>query len=197
MECIDPERSGQDRDNWVWIREAEKNRLVVGTQARILYQDAEGRLKIALRFSEMVRNGEIGPVMLGRDHHDVSGADSPFRETANIKDGSNIMADMSVQCFAGNAARGMSLVALHNGGGVGIGKAINDGFGMVLDGSERVDEILRSAILWDVMGGVARRSWARNTNAMKTVKEFNINHSQEYKITEPYLVNERLLNDII
>jgi urocanate hydratase len=145
----------------------------------------------------MVRNGEIGPVMLGRDHHDVSGADSPFRETANIKDGSNIMADMSVQCFAGNAARGMSLVALHNGGGVGIGKAINGGFGMVLDGSERVDEILRSAILWDVMGGVARRSWARNTNAMKTVKEFNINHSQEYKITEPYLVNERLLNDII
>lgn len=197
MECIDPERSGQDRDNWVWIREAEKNRLVVGTQARILYQDAEGRLKIALRFSDMVRNGEIGPVMLGRDHHDVSGADSPFRETANIKDGSNIMADMSVQCFAGNAARGMSLVALHNGGGVGIGKAINGGFGMVLDGSERVDEILRSAILWDVMGGVARRSWARNTNAMKTVKEFNINHSQEYKITEPYLVNERLLNDII
>ena len=197
MECIDPERSGQDRDNWVWIREAEKNRLVVGTQARILYQDAEGRLKIALRFSEMVRNGEIGPVMLGRDHHDVSGADSPFRETANIKDGSNIMADMSVQCFAGDAARGMSLVALHNGGGVGIGKAINGGFGMVLDGSERVDEILRSAILWDVMGGVARRSWARNTNAMKTVKEFNINHSQEYKITEPYLVNERLLNDII
>jgi urocanate hydratase len=135
--------------------------------------------------------------MLGRDHHDVSGADSPFRETANIKDGSNIMADMSVQCFAGNAARVMSLVALHNGGGVGIGKAINGGFGMVLDGSERVDEILRSAILWDVMGGVARRSWARNTNAMKTVKEFNINHSQEYKITEPYLVNERLLNDII
>lgn len=135
--------------------------------------------------------------MLGRDHHDVSGADSPFRETANIKDGSNIMADMSVQCFAGNAARGMSLVALHNGGGVGIGKAINGGFGMVLDGSERVDEILRSAILWDVMGGVARRSWARNTNAMKTVKEFNINHSQEYKITEPYLVNERLLNEII
>lgn len=197
MECIDPERSGQDRDNWVWIREAEKNRLVVGTQARILYQDAEGRLKIALRFSDMVRNGEIGPVMLGRDHHDVSGADSPFRETANIKDGSNIMADMSVQCFAGNAARGMSLVALHNGGGVGIGKAINGGFGIVLDGSERVDEILRSAILWDVMGGVARRSWARNTNAMKTVKEFNINHSQEYKITEPYLVNERLLNDII
>jgi urocanate hydratase len=130
MECIDPTRRAQDRDNWVWIRDAEKNKLVVGTQARILYQDAWGRTKIALKFNEMVRKGEIGPVMLGRDHHDVSGTDSPFRETANIKDGSNIMADMAVQCFAGNAARGMSLVALHNGGGVGIGKAINGGFGL-------------------------------------------------------------------
>ena len=110
----------------------------------------------------MVRRGEVGPIMLGRDHHDVSGTDSPFRETSNIKDGSNVMADMAVQCFAGNCARGMSLVALHNGGGVGIGKAINGGFGMVCDGSERVDRILRSSMLWDVMGGVARRSWARN-----------------------------------
>jgi len=121
MECIDPNRRGQDRDNYNWIRDAEKNALVVGTQARILYQDAMGRLKIALRFNEMVRNGEVGPIMLGRDHHDVSGTDSPFRETSNIKDGSNVMADMAVQCFAGNCARGMSLVALHNGGGVGIG----------------------------------------------------------------------------
>ena len=152
MDCIDPDRRGQDRDNYNWIRDAEKNNLVVGTQARILYQDAEGRLKIALRFNQMVRDGEIGPVMLGRDHHDVSGTDSPFRETSNIYDGSNVMADMAVQCFAGNAARGMSLVALHNGGGVGIGKAVNGGFGMVLDGSNRVDEILRSAMLWDVMG---------------------------------------------
>ncbi|WP_236616467.1 urocanate hydratase, partial [Schnuerera ultunensis] len=136
MDCIDPDRRFQDRDNWVWIRDAEENKLVVGTQARILYQDALGRLKIALKFNEMVRNGEIGPVMLGRDHHDTGGTDSPFRETANIKDGSNIMADMATHCFAGNAARGMSLVALHNGGGVGIGKAINGGFGMVLDGSE-------------------------------------------------------------
>ena len=160
MECIDPNRRGQDLDNYNWIRDAEKNNLVVGTQARILYQDAAGRMKIALKFNEMVRNGEVGPIMLGRDHHDVSGTDSPFRETSNIKDGSNVMADMAVQCFAGNCARGMSLVALHNGGGVGIGKAINGGFGMVCDGSERVDEILRSAMLWDVMGGVARRSWA-------------------------------------
>ena len=137
MECIDPNRRGQDLDNYNWIRDAEKNNLVVGTQARILYQDAAGRMKIALKFNEMVRNGEVGPIMLGRDHHDVSGTDSPFRETSNIKDGSNVMADMAVQCFAGNCARGMSLVALHNGGGVGIGKAINGGFGMVCDGSER------------------------------------------------------------
>lgn len=197
MECIDPNRRGQDRDNWIWIRDAEKNQLVVGTQARILYQDAEGRLKIALKFNEMVRNGEIGPVMLGRDHHDVSGTDSPFRETANIKDGSNIMADMAVQCFAGNAARGMSLVALHNGGGVGIGKAINGGFGMVCDGSGRVDEILRSAMLWDVMGGVARRSWARNPNAIRTVNAFNRSHADGYHITEPYLADDELLDDII
>ena len=193
MECIDVNRRGQDLDNYNWIRDAEKNRLVVGTQARILYQDAEGRLKIALRFNEMVRNGEIGPVMLGRDHHDVSGTDSPFRETANIKDGSNVMADMAVQCFAGNAARGMSLVALHNGGGVGIGKAVNGGFGMVLDGSERVDEILRSAMIWDVMGGVARRSWARNSNAIETSKTFNRTHGDHYHITMPYIPDEELI----
>lgn len=197
MECIDPNRRGQDRDNWIWIRDAEKNRLVVGTPARILYQDAEGRMKIALEFNKMVRDGEIGPIMLGRDHHDVSGTDSPFRETANIKDGSNVMADMAVQCFAGNAARGMSLVALHNGGGVGIGKAVNGGFGMVCDGSERVDEILRSAMLWDVMGGVARRSWARNPNAMSTVNTFNRSYADGYHITEPYLADDEMLHNII
>lgn len=195
--CIDPQRRAQDRDNWVWIRDAEKHRLVVGSQARILYQDAEGRLKIALRFNEMVRNGEIGPVMLGRDHHDVSGTDSPFRETANIRDGSNVMADMAVQCFAGNAARGMSLVALHNGGGVGIGKAVNGGFGMVLDGSERVDEILRSAMLWDVMGGVARRAWARNSHAMETLHAFNHSHAVDYNITEPYVADGELLENLL
>nr|WP_129729681.1 urocanate hydratase [Parabacteroides goldsteinii] len=197
MDCIDPERRGQDRDNYNWIRDAEKNRLVVGTQARILYQDAEGRLKIALRFNRMVRDGEIGPVMLGRDHHDVSGTDSPFRETANIYDGSNVMADMAVQCFAGNAARGMSLVALHNGGGVGIGKAINGGFGMLLDGSERVDEILRSAMLWDVMGGVARRSWARNSHAIETCEVFNKKNEDQYHITIPYIPQETLIRQIV
>ena len=193
MECIDPNRRGQDMDNYNWIRDAEKNQLVVGTQARILYQDAEGRMNIALRFNEMVRNGEVGPIMLGRDHHDVSGTDSPFRETSNIKDGSNVMADMAVQCFAGNCARGMSLVALHNGGGVGIGKAINGGFGMVCDGSERVDRILRSAMLWDVMGGVARRSWARNPNAMSTVREFNHAHADGYQITEPFVADDQIV----
>lgn len=198
MECIDPNRRGQDRDNYNWIRDAEKNALVVGTQARILYQDAMGRLRIALKFNEMVRNGEVGPIMLGRDHHDVSGTDSPFRETSNIKDGSNVMADMAVQCFAGNCARGMSLVALHNGGGVGIGKAINGGFGMVCDGSERVDEILRKAMLWDVMGGVARRSWARNENAMSTVKEWNDTQmTNGFCITEPFLADEEYLTSLV
>jgi len=197
MECIDVNRRGQDLDNYNWIRDAEKNQLVVGTQARILYQDAVGRMNIALRFNEMVRRGEVGPIMLGRDHHDVSGTDSPFRETSSIKDGSNVMADMAVQCFAGNCARGMSLVALHNGGGVGIGKAINGGFGMVCDGSERVDEILRSAMLWDVMGGVARRSWARNPHAIETSEAFNESHAGDYQITLPYLADEELIKKIV
>ncbi len=187
MECIPKERRGQDMDNWIWIRDAEKNNLVVGTQARILYQDAVGRMNIALKFNEMVRRGKVGPIMLGRDHHDVSGTDSPFRETSNIKDGSNVMADMAVQCFAGNCARGMSLVALHNG------KAINGGFGMVCDGSERVDRILRSSMLWDVMGGVARRSWARNPHAMETSAEFNTSHADGYHITMPHLAEDALI----
>lgn len=194
MEQIDPTRRFQDRDNYEWIRNAEKNQLVVGTQARILYQDAEGRRRIARAFNAMVRSGEIGPVMLGRDHHDVSGTDSPFRETANIRDGSNVMADMAVQCFAGNAARGMSLVALHNGGGVGIGKAINGGFGLLLDGSLQADAIIDSAIPWDVMGGVARRSWARNENAVATSAEYNQAQAGNAHITLPYLSDDALLN---
>jgi len=197
MSCIDPGRRGQDRDNYIWIRDAEVNRLVVGSQARILYQDAEGRVKIALKFNEMVREGKIGPVMLGRDHHDTGGTDSPFRETANIKDGSNVMADMAVQCYAGNAARGMSLVSLHNGGGVGIGKAINGGFGLVLDGSRRVDEIIKSAMLWDVMGGVARRSWARNPNSIATSMEFNRNYQGLGHITLPYQADDQLINKLV
>lgn len=197
MSCINPDRRAQDRDNYVWIRDAEKNKLVVGTQARILYQDAYGRMNIALKFNEMVRNGEIGPVMIGRDHHDVSGTDSPFRETSNIKDGSNIMADMAVQCYAGNAARGMSLVALHNGGGVGIGKAINGGFGLVLDGSQRIDEIIKSAMLWDVMGGVARRAWARNENSITTSIEYNKANKGIDHITLPYIPDESLIEKVV
>ncbi len=189
MECIDPDRRYQDRDNWIWIRDAEKNKLVVGTQCRILYQDAMGRMNIALRFNRMVRDGKIGPVMLGRDHHDTGGTDSPFRETSNVRDGSNIMADMAVQCFAGNAARGMSMVALHNGGGVGVGKSVNGGFGLVLDGSERVDGILRTAMPWDVMVGVARRAWARNEHALSTCAEYNKAHSASDRITLPYQVS--------
>ncbi len=197
MDCIDPGRRFQDRDNWAWIRDAEKYRLVVGTQARILYQDAAGRIRIALKFNEMVRKGEVGPIMIGRDHHDPGGTDSPFRETANIKDGSNVMADMATHCFAGNCARGMSLVALHNGGGTGIGNAINGGFGLVLDGSLRVDDTIRSAISWDVMGGVARRSWAGNANAVEVSRSFNESNKGVGHITIPYIAQESLVKNII
>ena len=193
MECIDPERSSRDRDNYVWIRDARANNLVVGTQSRILYQDAQGRMEIALAFNRLVRDGEVGPIMLGRDHHDPGGTDSPLRETANIKDGSNITADMATQCFAGNAGRGMSLVALHNGGGVGIGKAINGGFGLVLDGSSEVDAIIRSGITWDVMGGVARRSWAGNPNAMEVAARHNLDNSQGDQITLPWMADADLV----
>lgn len=196
MESIDPDRRGQDRDNYIWIRDAQKNRLVVGTKARILYQDAAGRTRIALKFNEMVRKGEIGPVMLGRDHHDTGGADSPLRETANIKDGSNVMADMATQCFAGNIARGMSLAVLHNGGGVGIGRAVNGGFGLVLDGSERVDRIIATAIPWDVMGGVARRAWARNENSLATGAEYNMSGPENH-ITLPFIADDRLVKDVV
>lgn len=197
MEVIDPTRRYQDRDNYNWIRDAEKNQLVVGTQARILYQDCMGRVNIALKFNELVREGKIGPVMLGRDHHDVSGTDSPFRETSNIKDGSNVCADMATQCYAGNAARGMSLIALHNGGGVGIGKSINGGFGLVLDGSEQVDEIIKSAIAWDTMGGVARRSWARNDHAIETSIEYNKMNQGTDHITIPYLAEQSSIDAAI
>jgi len=136
-------------------------------------------------------------VMIGRDHHDTGGTDSPFRETANIKDGSNIMADMAVQCFAGNAARGMSLIALHNGGGVGIGKAVNGGFGLVLDGSPRVDEVITRAILWDVMGGVARRAWARNPNSIETVMDYNKQQKDADHITLPFLADDNLIEKTV
>jgi len=197
MSVIDPNRRGQDRDNYIWIRDAKKNKLVVGTQARILYQDALGRRDIALKFNDMVRKGEIGPVMLGRDHHDTGGTDSPFRETSNIYDGSNVTADMAVHCFAGNAARGMSLVALHNGGGVGISKAINGGFGLVLDGSKRVDEIIKTSIPWDTMVGVSRRSWARNEHSIETTIEYNKKFVGEDHITIPFLAKDEIIEETL
>ena len=193
MSCIDPARRYQDRDNYNWIRDAEKNKLVVGSKARILYQDALGRLRIALKFNELVREGKIGPVMIGRDHHDCGGTDSPFRETSNIYDGSNITADMATSVFAGNAARGMSLCALHNGGGTGIGKAINGGFGCVLDGSERVDSILKASVPWDVMAGVARRAWAMNPAAIETVAEYNRQFADSDALTLPYPVKDEIV----
>jgi len=186
----------QDKDNYQWVKDAMKNKLVVGTQARILYQDAFGRTRIAKKFNEMVKNGEIGPIMLGRDHHDTGGTDSPYRETSNIKDGSNIMADMATNIFAGNCARGMSLVALHNGGGVGIGKSINGGFGMVLDGSARVDAILDIAFPWDVMGGVSRRAWARNEHSIETCIEYNEINKNNDHITLPYIVKDELIKKV-
>jgi urocanate hydratase len=197
MACIDPERSGQDRDNWAWIRDAGKNRLVVGSQARILYSDAEGRVRIALKFNQMVRSGEVGPIIIGRDHHDVSGTDSPYRETANVYDGSRLMSEMAHHSWVGDAVRGMTLVVLSNGGGVGVGKAVNGGFGLVLDGSERVDGIIRDALDWDVMGGVARRSWARNEPALRTAAAWNQANTGRGHITLPHLVEDGLVEALV
>ncbi len=197
MGLIDPERGGQDRDNYVWIRDAKKNRLVVGSQARILYSDGGGRVRMALKFNQMVRDGEVGPIVLGRDHHDVSGTDSPYRETANIYDGSRIMAEMAFHCWAGNAARGMTMVVASNGGGVGIGKAINTGYALVLDGSPRVDEIIRSAVEWDVMGGIARRSWGRNQPAMDTARDWNRENPDRGQITLPYVPEHGVVERLV
>lgn len=197
MECINPERRSQDFDNYNWIKNAKQNKLVVGTKARILYADAETRVKIALKFNKLVRDKIVGPIMLGRDHHDVSGTDSPFRETANIYDGSNITSDMSHQCFAGNIARGMTYVVLSNGGGVGTSKAINGGNGIFLDGSKRMDEVVKLGLDWDVIGGVARRAWARNQNALKTTEEWNKKMKDLGHITKPFLADDEMLKKVV
>ncbi len=160
----------QMADNIQWIKEAGKNKMVVGSQARILYADAEGRMKIAAAFNKAIASGEIGPVILGRDHHDVSGTDSPYRETSNIYDGSQFTADMAVQNFVGDAFRGATWISLHNGGGVGWGEVINGGFGMLLDGSPEADRRLKMMLHWDVNNGIARRSWARNDEAIFAIK---------------------------
>jgi urocanate hydratase len=185
----------QMADNIKWIREAGKNKMVVGSQARILYADAEGRIKIAKAFNKAIKKGKIGPVVLGRDHHDVSGTDSPYRETSNIYDGSQFTADMAVQNFVGDAFRGATWVSLHNGGGVGWGEVINGGFGMLLDGSADADRRLKMMLHWDVNNGIARRSWARNEEAIFAINRA-MKEEPRLKVTLPEMVDEEILNKL-
>lgn len=194
--CHAPEEiHGQLMDNIRWIEEAGKNHLVVGSQARILYADAEGRAKIALAFNKAIREGEISaPIVLGRDHHDVSGTDSPYRETSNIYDGSNLCADMAVHNVIGDSFRGATWVSLHNGGGVGWGEVINGGFGMVIDGSEACDQRISRMILWDVNNGIARRSWARNQGAINAIKR-EMSRTPDLEVTLPNMVDDSIIEN--
>ena len=196
MQTAPDEIKPQMADNIHWIREAGRNHLVVGSQARILYADAEGRSRIAQAFNQAIADGRITRlVVLGRDHHDVSGTDSPFRETSNIYDGSQFCADMAVQNVIGDSFRGATWVSIHNGGGVGWGEVINGGFGMVIDGSAESDRRLREMLFWDVNNGIARRSWARNVGAMHSI-EREMQRTPGLKVTMPNLVDEALLNDL-
>ncbi|OJV49835.1 MAG: urocanate hydratase [Chryseobacterium sp. 39-10] len=181
----------QMQDNITWIKGAQNNKLVVGSQARILYADAEGRMKIAERFNQAIKNGAIGPVVLGRDHHDVSGTDSPYRETSNIDDGSRFTADMAIQNVIGDSFRGATWVSIHNGGGVGWGEVINGGFGMLLDGTDDADRRLKSMLFWDVNNGISRRSWARNEGAIFAIKRA-MAAEPNLKVTLPNLVDDAL-----
>ena len=186
---------GQLADNLHWIRSAGENKLVVGSQARILYADAEGRTKIALAFNDAIRRGDITrPIVLGRDHHDVSGTDSPFRETSNIYDGSQFCADMAVQNVIGDSFRGATWVSLHNGGGVGWGEVVNGGFGMVIDGSPEAERRIRSMLFWDVNNGIARRSWARNKGAMDAI-ERELRRTPDLQVTIPNLVDDDIIKN--
>ncbi|MFH6768880.1 urocanate hydratase [Gaetbulibacter aquiaggeris] len=185
----------QMADNIQWIKGAQENKLVVGSQARILYADAEGRMKIAQAFNDAIQKGAIGIVVLGRDHHDVSGTDSPFRETSNIYDGSKFTADMAIQNVIGDSFRGATWVSIHNGGGVGWGEVINGGFGMVLDGSKKAESRLKSMLFWDVNNGIARRSWARNEGAIFAIKRA-MTMEPNLKITLPNFVDDNLLNSL-
>jgi urocanate hydratase len=192
LQTAPKEIHGQLHDNLLWVREAKKNKLVVGSQARILYADAEGRMKIAAAFNRAIRDGKIGAIVLGRDHHDVSGTDSPYRETSNIYDGSQFTADMAVQNFVGDAFRGATWVSLHNGGGVGWGEVINGGFGMLLDGSEDADRRLKMMLHWDVNNGIARRSWARNDGAVSAITRA-MQQEPLLKVTLPNIVDDEIL----
>ena len=190
------EISQQMRDNITWIKGAKANHLVVGSQARILYADCEGRTKVAEAFNKAIKDGKISaPIVLGRDHHDVSGTDSPFRETSNIYDGSSFTADMAIQNVIGDSFRGATWVSIHNGGGVGWGEVINGGFGMVIDGSDDADRRLKNMLFWDVNNGISRRSWARNEGAV-----FAINRAMEaepkLKVTLPNFTDDKLIDSI-
>ena len=185
----------QMADNIQWIQGAQENKLVVGSQARILYADAQGRIEIAEAFNKAIKRGEIGPVILGRDHHDVSGTDSPYRETSNIYDGSKFTADMAIHNVIGDSFRGATWVSIHNGGGVGWGEVINGGFGMLLDGSKKASKKLKSMLFWDVNNGIARRSWARNDEAIFAIKRA-MTREKKLKVTLPNKVDKRLINNI-
>jgi len=182
-------------DNIRWIKGAKENKLVVGSQARILYADSEGRIEIARAFNKAIAAGEIGPVVLGRDHHDVSGTDSPYRETSNIYDGSSFTADMAIQNVIGDSFRGATWVSIHNGGGVGWGEVINGGFGMLLDGSDEAERKLENMLLYDVNNGIARRSWARNKEAIFAI-EREMQRTPNLKVTVPKLVDKNVLNNL-
>ena len=188
---------GQLTDNLNWIKAAGKNLPIVGSKSRILYADAEGRIRIAKAFNDAIASGEISaPIVLGRDHHDVSGTDSPWRETSNIYDGSRFTADMAVQNVIGDAFRGATWVSLHNGGGVGWGEVINGGFGMLLDGSKDAARRLESMLFWDVNNGIARRSWARNEGAMLAIKR-EMERTKDLVVTMPNLVEEEVLTEAL
>ena len=189
-----PEIEQQLRDNLRWIRSAEENQLVVGSMARILYADSAGRILIARAFNQAIREGRIGPVILGRDHHDVSGTDSPYRETSNIYDGSRFTADMAIHNVIGDGFRGASWVSIHNGGGVGWGEVMNGGFGMLLDGSDASDSRLEKMLFFDVNNGIARRSWARNEGALFAIKR-EMERSPDLRVTLPALADEQLIKD--
>lgn len=193
LKTSSPEIHPQLGDNITWINQAKQNNLVVGSKARILYAHAEGRIKIAAAFNEAVRVGSIGPVVLGRDHHDVSGTDSPYRETSNIYDGSRFTADMAIHNVIGDSFRGATWVSIHNGGGVGWGEVINGGFGLLLDGSAEADRKLANMLYFDVNNGIARRAWARNENAISAI-EAELRKNTNIKITLPNEVNNHLLD---